>query len=237
VTVLSSDLLLLLAVVDLKESGDHEVGEYLEHLLGAIEDDLEDIDFGADERDSLRELREVVIDQMVKEAPDRDEMGEWLFEYEPLLPPSMDGLADELDRFDTLLESVFEEDETEELDRVKRFVHCVDLLEGEDWMGRSKAARGLGTLEEELFTLRDDYTSIPFEMEECDAHSVVARIHLLDAFETWQKAFRQAHEGQLDEAVDSALEGASLFVAVERWTQERTHLEAMEPETANPLAH
>ncbi len=216
-----SDLLLLLAVTDLHESGDDEVGEYLEHLLGAIEDDLEDGLVSDGKRELCLALKERVLDQMEIMAPDRDQMTEWLLDCSELLPPAMDGFSEELDRFDELLEIVFDDEEVEELERVRRFLYCVDLLEQDEWMQRSEGAKGLGTLEEEMFVLRDDYLSVPVELEECDAQSVVTRMHTLDAFESWQKAFRYVHTKEFDEAVDSALEGACLFTAVERWTSER----------------
>ena len=214
-----SDLLLLVAVTDLHESGDDEVGEYLEHLLGALEDDLEDGLFEGDELQDCRDFRESLLDQMEQESPDRDTILEWMFEFETLLPESMIGLSDRLDTFDQLLEQVFEEDQVEEVDRLGRFFHCLDLLESQEWKDRSEAARGLATLEEEIFVLRDDYQAVPLELPECDSHSVITHIHLLEAFEAWQKAFRSAHQGDFDEAADHAQEGTGLFTAIERWTE------------------
>lgn len=223
------ELLLLLAVTDLHESGDDEVGEYLEHLLGALEDDLEDGAMSDELRPSCLELRESILDQMEKDAPEREEVAQWLFDYAEVLPEDMTGFSDEVERFDRLLEALFEEDEIEEVERVRRFLQCIELLEEDEWKQRSEAARGLGTLEEEMFTLRDDYLTVPMELKDCDAHSVVTRVHMLEAFATWQKAFRNAHQGQLDEAADNALEGACLFTAVERWAGERVGVQEASP--------
>lgn len=202
------ELLLYLMVTDLREVGDEELRDYLEVMLGLLA-----------ETDDSPELRERTLDQLEAGAPDREAIAAWPDEYLELLPTTMAGYDEALERFDQLLEEVFE-GEQEATDRLARFRHCLELLQGTDeWQPRAEAARGIGALEEELFQCRDDYVAIPISLDQCSPASVVAHRYLLEGFETWQDAFRLAHSGELDEALDTAIEGTCVFRAVEQWSQ------------------
>ncbi len=206
-----SELLLFLLVSDLRDYSDNDLYELLEILLG----------FPLPEPDALvEELREAVLDQLEADALDRETMAAWPEEFEQLLPPPMSGYAESKQSFEQLLEETPEDGEDEENDRLAALRLCLDLLdEGSDWKQRAQAARRLGALEEQLCGLRDDYMSRPVILEECSPASVVAHRQLLEGFETWQRAFRSTHEGQLDAAFDHGLQASRRMRAVSDWSR------------------
>lgn len=205
------ELLLHLMVRDLREFSDQEIRDYLELVAGLPPDE---------ERPRQSELQEQALDQLEANVPDRETVATWPETFEELLPPAMQGYGSAVDEFEQLLERLFDEEDLEETERVERFRACLELLdEPGDWQERSEAARGMGTLEEELFQARDDYLKRPVALNECSPASVVAHQQLLDGFEIWQGAFRQAHGNELDEALESAVEGTYIFRAVECWSR------------------
>ena len=199
------ELLLYLLVTDLRGLSDDDIREFLYLLVGCT-------------KAPLHELQEEAVLQLQADTVDRDRIAEFPYEHPDLLPESMDGFEEALERFESLLEEALADDEVEDNGRVERFRVCLEMLaDDSDWQQRSEAARGVGTLEEELFCYRDGYLAEPLRVEECSARSVVAHNNLLEAFDAWQDAFRRAHRGELDEALESAVEATGLFVAVERW--------------------
>lgn len=205
------ELLLFLLVSDLRDYSDNDLYELLEILLGfpLLEPD-----------EAVEELREAVLDQLEAEALDREVIAAWPEEFAELLPEQMSGYADSKQSFEQLLEETPDEGEDEENDRLAALRLCLDLLEeGSDWKQRSQAARRLGALEEELCGLRDAYLSRPVVLEECSPASVVAHRQLLEGFESWQRAFRSTHEGQLDQAFDYGLEASRRMRAVVEWSR------------------
>lgn len=191
-------------VTDLRELADDDIRDYLELMAGQPIEPLLDV-----QEQALEHLRGDTID--------RKRVAALVEEYIDLLPSQMNDYQDWLDRSDELLEEVFEDDAIEDNERVVRFRNCLEMLgEESDWQERSEAARGLATLEEELFAFRDDYQQRPLVLDECNARSVVVHQLLLEGFETWQEAFRQAHRGELEEALETAVEATCLFEVVER---------------------
>ena len=199
------ELLLYLLVTDLRELGDEDIRDVLELLVGVP-------------NEPLLEIQERALDQLQADVLDRDEIEAYPEGYSQLLPASMAGFAEAQDRFDEVLEELFEDESIEENQRVERFRHCLELMmETGDWKARSEAARGIGALEEELFQLRHSYLATPLRIDQCSVSSVVAHLALLEAFEAWTDAFREAHSGELEEALETAVEGTCVFHAVEQW--------------------
>lgn len=200
------EVLLYLMVTDLRELGDDDIREVLELLVGCT--------------DELLPVQEEALEQLQAEALDRDLIQELPDEYAESLPERMEGYEEALQEFDEVLEEALEDESLEDNDRVERFRACLELLDEEsDWQQRSEAARGVGTLEEELFLLRSDYLSQPLRLEDCCPDSVIAHRMLLEGFECWQEAIRLMHQGELEEALETAVEACGLFLAVERWAQ------------------
>lgn len=201
------ELLLYLMVTDLRELGDEDLRDFLELVVGYPP------------APELEELQERALDQLEADVPARDELAAWPDEYPELLPPAMSGYPEAVEQFDAVLESVYEEEDVEDCERVVRFRTCLELLlDDSAWQQRAEAARGLGTLEEEMFQFRNGYAGRPMTLEECTPASVVAHRSLLEGFEVWQEAFRLAHRDDLEEALQVAVEGTCILRAVERWS-------------------
>ena len=201
-------LLLYILVRDLRELGDEDLRELLEVMLG--EPEIQ----GSELEQTLGSLLE-------QEELDREAVKELPLEFTDFLPESMENYEEALDSFDQIFEQMLEKEELEENHRVERFRYCLDLLQDDEgWESSSEAARGIGTLEEELYSHRDAYEEQPLKMEECSSHSVVGHLNLQEGFETWREAFRLAHGGELDEALEAAVEATCLFAAVEEWAQQ-----------------
>lgn len=206
-------LLLYLLVSDVRDYSDNELYELLELMLSLPEN--------PDSAD-LAELKEDILDQLEEGQLDRPYIATWPEAYWQLLPESMHDYPKAAQQFSELLKATPEETEENESDRLARFQTCLDMLdEGSDWKARSSAARGLGLLEEELFELRDQYMSQPFQIEQCSPTSVVAHRQLLEGFESWQRAFGLTHQGDLDGAFAQALFACKIFRAVESWSRTR----------------
>ena len=207
-----SELLLFMLIADLRDYSDNDLHEVLELLLG----------FPLPEPDArVDELREAILDQLQAGQLDRDVIATWPEEFEDLLPAQMSGYLESKEDFWQLWEETPEDAEDQENDRLAALRFCLDLLdEGSDWKHRAQAARRLGALEEELFVLRDAYTSRPISLEECSPASVVAHRQLLEGFEIWQRALRSTHSGQLDEAFDHGLQASRLLRAVASWSHQ-----------------
>lgn len=204
------DLLLYLLVTDLRELSDEDLRDYLELLVGCPHEPLLDV-------------QEAALEHLQSEAMDRDEIEGLAEDYSEHLPSSFADYHKTQEEFDEILEEFYENEEIEESDKVERFRLCLELLdESTDWQERSRAARGMGVLEEELFQSRNQYRAQPFHSSQCSPVSVVAHRNLLDGFEIWLDAFRLAHKGELDEALETAVEGTCVLYAVERWAQLHT---------------
>lgn len=201
-------LLLYTLVSDLRELGDEDLRELLEVILG--EPEIQGT-----------ELEQAVGTLLEEEDLDREAVKELPLEFAEFLPQSMEAYEDALDAFDRILEQMLENEELEENHRVELFRYCLELLhDDEGWESSSEAARGIGTLEEELYSHRDAYEEQPLQLEECSSHSVVGHLHLREGFETWREAFRLAHSGELEEALEAAVEATCLFAAVEEWARQ-----------------
>lgn len=199
------ETLLYLLATDLRELADEELRACLELIAGS----------GSD---PVQEVQEKALDLLQHDQLDRTEIESLPEDYPDLLPSQMSGYEESLDQFDALLEQLFEDDSLENNGKVERFRACLEILHDEGgWEDRSEAARGLATLEEELFRARDAYQANPMTIEQCNPRSVVSHQSLLDAFDIWQKAFRLAHQGELAEALEVAVEGTYLFAAVKQW--------------------
>lgn len=204
---MSATLLLYILVRDLREFGDDDLREILTFIVGDPE-----------AQDS--ELQTAAEALLESDTLDRDAIQELPIEFLEWLPKTMEDYEEALTSFDGILEAALEEEGIEDNDRVERFRYCLELLiEDDDWQSHSEAARGIGTLEEELYLHRDEYEAQPMTLEECSAQAVVGHLNLREGFETWREAFRLAHEGELEDALETAVEATCLFVAVERWSE------------------
>lgn len=201
------ELLCYLLVTDLRELTDEDIREVLELLVGIP-------------KEPLLEVQERALDQLLADVLDRDEIEGYPEDYSQLLPETMSGYAEAQEQFDEILEELFEDESVEDNPRIERFRCCLELMmDTGDWKARSEAARGIGALEEELFQLRHHYLGTPLRIDQLSASSVVGHLALLEAFETWTDAFREAHHGELDAALETAVEGTCVFHAVEQWAE------------------
>ncbi len=203
-------LLLYLMVTDLREASDDDLRTFLEVLLRSCS---QQTSVGG------QELQEEVLDQLAIDSPDRDAIAGWPDDFAELLPPAMGRYPEALDLFEGLLEELPEAG-TGDTDRLARFRSCLDLVAlSQGWEERSEAARGLATLEEELFALRDQYVVRPMTMRECSPASVVGHRYLLEALDTWQEAFRLTHRGKLEEAWSCAGEADHILRGLVTWAE------------------
>ncbi|HIB64584.1 MAG TPA: hypothetical protein EYO33_05615 [Phycisphaerales bacterium] len=201
-------LLLYILVRDTRELGDEELRELLEIMLGVA---------GA----QCGELKQTLEALLEAEELDREAIKELPLEFVELLPEQMKDYDQALYSFHLILEEMLEKEELEENHRVERFRYCLELLhDDEGWESSSEAARGIGTLEEELYSHRDAYEEKPLKLEECNSYSVIGHLNLQEGFETWREAFRLAHGGELEDALEAAVEATGLFAAVEEWAQQ-----------------
>ncbi len=199
------ELLLYLMVFDVEEFADNDLREFLEALL------QQPFEGGA-----ALELREEIVAQLEDEVLDRELIAGWPEEYLELLPEMMVDYPRALEQFDEILEEVTEEEA--ESARLIRFRKCLSLLSpSSGWEERAEAARGLGSLEDEMYVFRDDYVAKPLTLAEISLSSLIAHRNLFEAVEEWREAFRLTHQGKLEEAMETALEGSRLMRAIEQW--------------------
>ena len=110
-----SEILLYLALVDLREYSDGELRDYLELLLGSLMascGELESVQrplLTGQARDSALQLREQICLQLEAEAPDRGELSAWVEDYPELLPEAVSDLTDRLEEFDAFLQVLFDD--------------------------------------------------------------------------------------------------------------------------------
>lgn len=212
------ELLLYIMTTELRELSDEELCDVLELLVGCPQES----------QGELEELQSRALDLLEAGVPDRDQMKLLADDFCELLPPGVSGFVEEMERFDELLAEVLEDEQMEDAEPLGRLHHCLELLSDDsDWQARSEAARGLGTLEEEMFQAEEGYRLLPFTLDQCAAHSLVAHRNLLEGFETWREAFRFAHQGELEEALDSAYDGTCLLRAVELWSEAHSATEVV----------
>jgi hypothetical protein len=199
------DSLLFIMVSDLQGVSDRELRELLKVLARSPSGS------GLQGRAS-EQLRTTVLD--------REEIEAFPDDYPELLPKSMAGYQAARNRFEGLLESLFRDDSVQENQKFDRFRTCLERLMSSSEPGeQAEASLGVTTLQKELFSARDQYTAKPLRLEDCTPASVVAHRNLLEGFDIWLAAFELAHRNEYEEALETALEGACIFFAVDRWAE------------------
>lgn len=106
-----------------------------------------------------------------------------------------------------------------------RFETCISLVEAaQGWEARSRAARGIGALENEVDEIRQTHLEARVPLDQLTALSVVSWRFTLEGLNHWQQAFRCTHLDKLDEAFDCALEAMRTLRAVQKWSDQATAL-------------
>lgn len=199
------ELLLEIMISDLREMSEEELRAKLKRLAGGLSGAAPAL-----ERRISRQLKSTVLDlEEIETFPD---------DYPELLPESMQGYKTARDRFEALVEDFFTDDAVHDNEKFERFRSCIErLTETTEPADLAEASLGIELLKKELVLAREQYVARPLDPADCTPSSVLAHRNLLEGFDIWLNAFEMAHRNEYHEALETALEGACIFFAVDRW--------------------